>query len=856
MPARISLLIRYVIAAGFVALATCLRIGLGSLPGATAAYSVNFLAIALATWFGGIGPGLAAAVATVLLGAAYIPDSDDATALPLSTGAFAVLLLRMTVGAGCALVVNELRHIGVTLRRQRDMHAATLAAIADAVVVVDAAGEVVYLNPAAQALTGRDGAAPLSLAALLGLPDRTQVPRETRELTIIAADGSEREVALRTALMESDSAAGARSVIVLRDLTGSRQAERERIAASDRLAASERQLKLILDANRAPIFHVDRDFRLTWANRAMRLRYGLGEEAGVPLDDLLDRRDLALLTEPLRRALADHYQELESNWVDPAGITHWTYTTITPERDAAGAVRGCVVLQVDTTRQHRAEAALRRGEDQKRVMLENLPNLVWMAAPDGTCEWFNRRWGEYTGRHVADWTDAMHPDDREGAVTAWLRAQPAGKPFSSEARYRRSDGVMRWHLVRMQPLQETTGSRAIWGWCGSCTDIDDQKRAATTLRTTQMRISAFLGALGHELRNPLAAMSAATQIVRHPRAAEDMTARALDTLERQTALLARMVEELLDAARLMEGRIDLQRRSVALDELLAEVCTDLTPRAQAKNIDLHCDGGARPLFIDGDLLRVKQAVENLVLNAIDASNDGGRVEVTAVPGRTGEAGVRVRDHGRGIPAEELATLFEPGKPPLRRRALGLGLGHNAASRIVQRHGGRITAASEGPGTGATFELFFPLHDPHASDTFETSPAQGTLLLGQRVLLIANSGSDTAALIAPLERCGAQVHFAGSGFEGLRTAASWSPTAVVCDLDLPAPLSGCDVAGQLAPAGDGQRPRLIALADEDPLADERAGNAGFDQCLHKPVALPRLLGALAQAGGIVAAVLAT
>jgi CheY-like chemotaxis protein len=307
-----------------------------------------------------------------------------------------------------------------------------------------------------------------------------------------------------------------------------------------------------------------------------------------------------------------------------------------------------------------------------------------------------------------------------------------------------------------------------------------------------------------------------------------------------------MVEELLDAARLMDGRIDLQRRCVSLNELLHEVCADLSTRAASDNVDLHCEVPETKISIDGDLLRIKQAVENIVRNALDACSGGGSVHVSVIAGGVGEAGIRIADSGRGLSAEDLATLFEPGKSPGLHNGLGLGL--KTVHRIVQLHGGRVVARSDGPGTGATFELYFPLFDTRAVIGADPTAAQRSQLIGQRVLIIAGG---TDALVAPLEHCGAEVRRAASGFEGIRTAASWSPTAVVCDLDLPSPLTGCDVARQIA-AQTAQRPRLIAIGDAGRVDVAAARNAGFDDCLARPIALPRLLATLAQAATFVAA----
>jgi PAS domain S-box-containing protein len=836
MPPRPSTLpSRYLVAFALVALATLLRFGLATLLGASAPYAIYHLAVFATAWHAGRGPGLAAvalsaACSTVYFVAPLRPDATNDAQLVASLGLFVL------VSTVLALVAGELRRVQNLLREERDLYATTLRGLSDGVVLVDAQGRVEYANPAAEALSGRPRASPARppLDEWLGTDGlAAQLPGQPleRELVLTPAAGEPREVLLRSG---SSHAAGParRSVLVLHDLT----ATRERDAATAGLLERDRQLRLVFNASRA-LLYLDRDFHLVWANRALRERHGLDEGDSTDLATLVGPRARTALEQPLHEAMAGKMIEVEWSELDPSGQLRWWFAALTPDIQPDGSVHGCVVLCVDTTTQRRAEMALRRGEHQKRGVLDNLPELVWIAEPDGACNWFNYRWAEYTGTVVGDWAEPMHEEDHERAVAAWLRAHAHGEPFSVEARYRRHDGALRWHLVRVRPLRDADEA-PIWGWCGTATDIDDQKRAEGTLRNEQHRINAFLGTLSHELRNPLAALSAAVQVVRHPRASPAMVTRATDTLERQTGLLRRMVDELLDVTRLIEGRIDLQRRCVAVGELLHDVCVDLSAKAESSGVQLDCQMPAREVTIDGDLLRIKQAVENLVLNALSACSPGQRVEVSAIAGLPGEAGIRVADNGRGLAPEELAGLLDGESSTLQGSLSGLGL--KAVRRIVQLHGGRLEANSGGTGKGTTFDLFFPLYNAQeAARVAGIAPMQGVLLLEERILVIASTGDRAAALATPLEQFGAQVRQAASGFEGLRVARDWLPTVVICSLDLPSPLSGIDVArlaSEIVP-----RPRLVAFNDEEP--DSPAD--GFDDCLVGPVSMPRLLAALAR-----------
>jgi PAS domain S-box-containing protein len=824
---------RYLFGFASVVVVTLVHVVLSRELGLDAGLAPHAVAIAATAWCAGAGP----AVLAVLLSLAY--GLYAPTGPPLAdTRTLAACALWLLCGFA-------LTYVMLALRRRRDLDAFALHASADAVIVTDVRGRITEMNPVARALIAADaidaeqrsatlGAELAALAAASSLP-RWEFVREHPHggSCIFAVTASHIGPRVR-----------GRTVFVLHDITDSTARNRAAVATP-----TFEHLQSIVDASDARMFHVDRQFRLTWSNRALRERHGIADGTGAEVSTLFDAQKRAALLRPLQRAMGGHPETLEWRALDERGQPVWTFTMITPDVDAKGEVRGCFVLCVDAAAWHGADIIRQRSEDQRRGVLESLPDLVWMATADGTGHWFNHRWAAYTGRSVTDWTDPMPADDRERAAGAWQLAKAQGLPLAVECRLRRDDGVLRWHLVRMQPLRESVTDSAIWGWCGSCTDIDDRKQAEVSLRTTQQRIGAFLGTLSHELRNPLAALSAAIQIVRHPRAAPAMAARAMDTLERQSALLARMVEELLDAARLMDGRIDLQRRCVVLNHLLREVCEDLSPRAAERGVDLHCEIPDRTILVDADMLRIKQAVENLAINALDACAAGQTVTISTIDGDAGEVGIRVADTGCGLPAESLATLFDVGSAARHDKggSAGLGLGLKAVKRIMQLHGGRIVAASTGLGEGSTFDLFLPLHDAHgAAAAAEHDQSRDNLLRGQRILIIGDAGIADDTLRVQIERCGAEhVRVAKNGFDGLRLLTSLQPTVLVCGLDLPAPLSGYDVLREVTRLAE-NRPRLVAIGDDDTtdLAEARA--AGFDDCLIKPITLTRLLGALAHA----------
>ena len=825
---------RYAAAIGFLAAAVLIDRLLFDAPDMSV--WVWLPAISAAAWFGGFGPGVLVAALSVLWRLhplAQAPRGPDAGDLPGALALFAA-------GLACSHVANRLWLAQAVLRARRAADALALRLVADAVIVAGGEGQVIDMNDAAMRLDAAPDALSRHLHAIARAGPGTPDAGDSRSIELERVDG--RRIALSATSTRFDGPAlGSGVVVVLRD-----PSLRARPSPPPDVASPAPPLQAILDASHARIFHLGRDLRLIWCNRALREHHRLrGDCTGATLETLFEPQKRSALMRPLQRALQGGSEVLEWRAFDARGVPCWTSTMITPDVDENGQIVGCIVLSIDVTARHHADAIRRRSEDQRRGVMESLPDLVWVTAADGSPEWFNHRWADYTGRSVADWRDPVHADDRPRVDASWSLALARGHALTMEARLVRHDGTSRWHLVRMQPLRESVTEPGIWGWCGSCTDIDDQKRAATLQRTTQQRISTFLGTLSHELRNPLAALSAAIQVMRHPHATSGMNARALDTLDRQSTLLARLVDELLDATRLMDGHIDLQRRRVALNEVLREVCEDLSARAGEAGVHLHCEIPERTLFVDADLLRIKQAVENLVVNAIEACAAGERVTVCVVEGHPGEAGIRVADTGCGLTPESLASLFDPGSAPRREKTPGLGLGLKTVNRILQLHGGRVVAASDGPGKGATFDLFFPVFDAAATaGTRDADPGDSTALAGHRVLIVSSHGAqDVDTVRDGLEQQGAEVCRVAHGFAGLRAAQEWRPTSVVCDLDLPTPLSGYDVVRQALTLALEPRPRLVAIGSGDPDESARARAAGFDECLGRPLTVPGLLDAL-------------
>jgi signal transduction histidine kinase len=346
----------------------------------------------------------------------------------------------------------------------------------------------------------------------------------------------------------------------------------------------------------------------------------------------------------------------------------------------------------------------------------------------------------------------------------------------------------------------------------------------------------FLAMLSHELRNPLAAIGAASHVLSAPGTPHDIAERAVDIVKRQTRHLSRLLDDLLDVARVSSGKILLARERLDLGDIVDGCLTLMRNggRLNQHQVEVHIT----PAWVLGDLARLTQVVDNLLTNAVKYTPPGGRIEVRTSSDRD-EVVLRVRDDGAGIAPELLPHVFElftQGPRTLDRAEGGLGLGLALAQRLVAAHGGRIVASSPGPSGGSTFTIYLPRVDA-TELAGPTDEACATGVSPRRILIIEDNDDAREALRLQMQMAGHEVHEAASGPEGVEMAVSLKPDVVLLDIGLPG-LDGYQVAERIHAAGDG--PRLIAITGYGQPADrERARNAGIEGYLVKPIDVAEL-----------------
>jgi signal transduction histidine kinase/ActR/RegA family two-component response regulator len=351
------------------------------------------------------------------------------------------------------------------------------------------------------------------------------------------------------------------------------------------------------------------------------------------------------------------------------------------------------------------------------------------------------------------------------------------------------------------------------------------ERLAESLRTREQ----FLATLGHELRNPLAAVTTATELLAHP---EADARRARDIIARQARKLTRLVDDLLEVSRVSSGKITLQRVATDLREVVESSVAVVEPAAERAGIRIDVELPRERIVVDGDPVRLEQIAGNLLTNAIKYTLRGGEVRVT-VERSGGFAALRVRDTGVGIASAMLEQVFEPFtqiQTSMDRSQGGLGLGLSLVRGLAALHGGRASASSEGEGRGSTFVVELPLstaRDAAVARREETPPAAR-----RRVLVVEDNEDARESMLLLLGQLGHEVLGAVDGPDGVRRALEERPDLVFVDVGLPG-FDGYEVARRVR-AALGRGPVLVALTGYgQPQDQERAVEAGFDLHLTKP-----------------------
>jgi PAS domain S-box-containing protein len=343
-------------------------------------------------------------------------------------------------------------------------------------------------------------------------------------------------------------------------------------------------------------------------------------------------------------------------------------------------------------------------------LAEGLPQIVYVTRADGRIEFFNMRWTDYTGLTSADsevLISAVHPEDLPGLAEAWTRSMATCETLSYEFRLRRkSDGAYRWFLTRSIPVRDATG--VVVRWFGTSTDIDDTKMAGVALAEANRRKDEFLATLSHELRNPLAPIRNALnvlQLTQH----DAQTTWAIGLIDRQMQQMTRLIDDLLDISRIGSGKIDLRFADARVSEVVRRAVETCAPLCKERGHRVTVAAIHEELTVWADADRLTQVCFNLLHNAAKYSAAGSDISISVAVTDL-SATIRVRDAGIGIAPERIARIFDmyvQVEEARQNSRGGLGVGLALVKRIVELHSGSVRAISEGTGHGSVFDVTIP-----------------------------------------------------------------------------------------------------------------------------------------------------
>jgi PAS domain S-box-containing protein len=645
------------------------------------------------------------------------------------------------------------------------------------------------------------------------------------------------------------------------------------------LRRSEERYRLLVEAARDyALFVLDPGGHIvTWNPGAERIKgYRAEEIIGRHFSAFYPPEDVAA-DKPgweLRVAEAEGRVEDEGWRLRKDGARFWANVVITALRDAEGRLVGFSKITRDLTERKAAEEALRRSEERYRLLVESVKDYaIYLLDPAGHVVTWNAgaerikgyRAEEIIGRHFSAF---YPPEDVAADKPGWeLRVAEAEDRVEDEGWRLRKDGARFWANVVLTALRDPDGR--LVGFAKVTRDLTERVQAEQQARelaaaraaraeaeAASRRKDEFLSMLAHELRNPLAPVVTGMELLRQAGGDAATRGQVLDMVDRQMRHLRRMVDDLLDVARFLRGKVELRCRRLDLGRLARAAAEDRRAGFHKAGLTLTASVPDTPVWVQADEARLAQVLGNLLDNAAKFTDPGGRAEVrvAAEPasaaahtrGGGGWAVLTVSDTGIGIPAGDLPevfTAFAQADRSLERTRGGLGLGLSVVKGLVELHGGAVEAASDGPGRGATFTVRLPLEQEPAA--LADSPATGVPTAARRRILVVEDNRDAADTLRMfLEARGHEVRVAYTGPEGVREATAWLPDVVLLDIGLPG-LDGYALARRLRGEPGLEKALLAALTGYGGEDDRRRSReAGFDHHLVKPADPADLLRVLA------------
>jgi len=599
---------------------------------------------------------------------------------------------------------------------------------------------------------------------------------------------------------------------------------------------------------------------LTWNLGAQRIKgYAPEEIIGRHFSTFYTHEavDRGWPAEELRLATREGRFEDEGWRVRKDGSRFWANVVITALRDEAGRLLGFSKITRDLSDRRLHEEALRQAEERFRLLVEGVVDYaIFMLDPEGTVTSWNagaqRIKGyardEIIGKHFS----RFYADEDIDAGKPWEELATARREgrVQDEGWRLKKNGERFWARVVITPLHDSDGH--LRGFAKVTQDLSE-RRHVQALEDAARQLNEFIATLAHELRNPLAPIRTAVEIMAKVPATDPAQQAMRETIDRQSAQLARILDDMIDIARVTRGVLHMELAPVSIAEAVRRALETAAPTIAAGKHRLDVDLPSEPLTVRGDVHRLTQLLANLLNNAARYTPQAGAISVRARR-EHGWAVVQVLDTGRGIEPGMLQRIFHmfvQGRTPLQRAGGGLGVGLALSRRIAEAHGGSLEARSEGENKGSEFTLRVPLLENAAAPAPEApkAAAEGSArpMLAKRILVVDDNVDAAITLELLLKSLGHETCVVHDGLQAIRMAIEFRPEVVLLDIGMPG-LDGYEVARRLRTLTRERPLRIIAITGWGQEADRtRSREAGFDVHLVKPVDPNQLTSVLSNNG---------
>jgi PAS domain S-box-containing protein len=826
----------YGVALGAVAGALLVRAGLDPWIGRGAATITIYGAVVLAVWYGGALPGLFAAIAGYFAANYFFSSSLlDRDLARLVGYSLSNLLI---IGLGGAMHSARARAEASEARFRAFMDHAPAP-----VVLKDEDGRYLYINPAGEKAAG------IAPGGGLGRTDADIFPPEaarnvqahdrqvlesnapvTFSLELRGEGGDRYLLSYKFPLRD----AGRRYIgTVAVDLTELRRSQAE-------LAANREQLKLVTDSMSVGVVRVSKDLRYVWVNRVFASWAGRRPEdvIGRKLEEIVGEAGVQELRPYFEKALAgerSEYERLSTQY--PSLGRRWINGVVVPVFDAERKPDGWVTVITDIHDRKRADEALRGAQDQLQIVVDTIPASVLRCNRDGVVIWVNNtyaRWlalprEQIIGRPLAE----LRGEESMRHIRPYINRVLAGEQVRYERIAEFKGFGRRWVSATFTPTVDPAGE--VSGWVTVSFDIHERKLMEDALRDADRKKDEFLATLAHELRNPLAPIGNAVAIMNRKTGLDAELSWSREVIGRQVAQMSRLIDDLLDIARIASGKLLVRRERVSLERAVDMALETSRPNITAAGHNLSVVLPTERVILDADPMRLAQVFANLLNNAARYSEPHGEITMSAeVEGD--QVVVSVADKGIGFPPEIASQIFEPFSQFTRsneRTHGGLGIGLSLVKGIVALHGGSVEARSEGPGAGSEFIVRLPVALAKEESVEKQKDPAASAPEGVKILVADDNRDAADSLQRILALYGYDVRVAYDGAQALAVREGFEPTVAVLDIGMPG-MNGYQAARALR-ARHGDRIRLIALTGWGQEGDRRrALEAGFDYHLTKPV----------------------